>query len=55
MVNLLVRGALGTALALGLATGLGACNTMEGVGKAMAEGLQEAFGKPAEEGQGEAP
>ena len=36
MVNLLVRGAVGAALALGLATGLGACNTMEGFGKDMA-------------------
>jgi predicted small secreted protein len=36
MVTLLVRGALGTMLAIGLAAGLGGCNTVEGFGKDMA-------------------
>ena len=35
MVNLLVRGALGSVLAIGLAVGLGGCNTVEGFGKDM--------------------
>jgi predicted small secreted protein len=35
MVTFLVRGALGSVLAIGLAAGLGACNTMEGFGKDM--------------------
>lgn len=35
MVNLLVRGALGSVLAIGLAAGLGGCNTVEGFGKDM--------------------
>jgi len=36
MVHRLVRGALGSILALGLVAGLGACNTVEGFGKDMA-------------------
>jgi predicted small secreted protein len=35
MVTFLVRGALGSVLAIGLAAGLGGCNTMEGFGKDM--------------------
>ena len=35
MVNLLVRGALGSVLAIGLAASVGGCNTVEGFGKDM--------------------
>ena len=53
MVNLLVRGVLGSVLAIGLAAGLGGCNTVEGFGKDMAA-AGRALSNTAERNKGDA-
>ena len=54
MINLLMRGVLGSALALGLAAGLAGCNTVEGFGKDMTA-AGRALSASAERNKGDAP